>query len=108
MPGKTSQGSLFRLMSAEERNRASPDTFLIPKRTTRENVKVGFLVKLIFTSEDPPAGERMWVRVDGRRGPVYRGILQSKPVTMKDLIPGEEVRFGPEHICDVSPPDNDG
>ena len=49
MPAKTSQGSLFHLASAEERNREAPDTFLIPKRTTRENVKIGFLVKLIFT-----------------------------------------------------------
>jgi uncharacterized protein YegJ (DUF2314 family) len=106
MAERIGQGKYFTLASAEER--ASKYSFQIPSRDTRENVKVGFLVKLIFESDDPPAKERMWVKVVSRKGAVYNGVLDSGPVIMTDFVfKGEGVRFTADHICDVSPPDKE-
>lgn len=100
----------FGLDSAEERAAKYPDTFWIPSEKTRQEVKAGFFVKLIFrsTGENNVSVERMWVEVKSRRKGKYKGVLKSSPAFLKDLIPGEDVEFGPEHICEVSPPTKEG
>lgn len=83
------------------------DTFKIPSRTVRENIPLGHHAKLIFESESPPRGERMWVRVNRRyqneSGAVsYLGMLDNKPVDFADCLSlGSEIKFGPEHICAI-------
>lgn len=108
---KTKETRSWHLANAEARHKESPATFHIPKRETRERVKVGFYVKLIFETEVPMNGcwgERMWVEVTKRTKAGYEGIVRNSPAFLKDIVPGEEVTFGSEHICDISYPDAKG
>jgi hypothetical protein len=96
------------LESAEERAAAAPATFRIPCLEVRERLVPGDLAKLIFVQHEPPAGERMWVRVvqksgDGR----YQGTLISRPATMSSPTPGDQVFFSAKHVTEVSRPGRD-
>ena len=42
----------------------------------------------------------MWVRVTERSTPVLKGVLLSKPASLKSVQVGQEVRFAPERITD--------
>lgn len=84
------------------------DTFKIPSRTARENVSLGYHVKVILESRNPPRGERLWVRVNRRYvreddRVSYLGMVDNSPVVFADCLSlGSEIHFGPEHICDIS------
>ena len=73
-----------------------------------EDLRIGASAKLIFESENPPRGERMWVKVTYSRryenGKVeYRGILDNIPVVFTDCLSlGSEISFTPENVCDVA------
>jgi hypothetical protein len=91
------------LESVEERHRADPVTFSIPRSDQRASLQVGDLVKLIFTADPPSSAgltaERMWVEVrevcEGR----FVGALDNQPSFIADLEPGDAVHFGPEHVA---------
>jgi uncharacterized protein YegJ (DUF2314 family) len=95
-----SQNRLWRLDSAVNRSELDPDNFKIPSLAARQDIKVGYLVKLVFMNEKRT--ERMWVRVDSRKGKTFYGKLDSTPVFMKEMFKGERVVFGPEHICSIT------
>jgi hypothetical protein len=91
------------LLDAEQRHRADPDTFSIPRSDVRAALVPGDLVKLLFgfgDGEAPPA-ERMWVEVLEAREGRYVGRLDNEPQAISDLSPGARVSFGPEHVAAI-------
>jgi hypothetical protein len=92
----------FVLDDAEQRHAENPRSFFIPDRAEREAVPVGAPARLLFRLTTPPpdgpAAERMWVRVTARDGAGYVGVLTNRPVAIRDVGEGDEVRFGPEHV----------
>ena len=101
----------WELESAEARHAASPKTFWIPDRQTRESLRVGQLVQLLFqiagTGDDGEREvnvERMWVEIEGRIDNLYVGCLRNQPAS---IDPGQgldfkmKLAFRAEHIIDV-------
>ena len=106
-------GEGWALVSTEMRHERHPDSFVIPPRAERENLKPGDGAKLLFDIETREGGrvtdrgvDRMWVivkrRVEGR----YVGILENDPGTADGLRlhPGMELLFGPEHVAEIGHP----
>ena len=91
------------LLDAEERHRADPMTFSIPRSDIRRSLGLGSRVKLLFAvgTDDPPSAERMWVEVTQVLGKRYVGQLANEPVAIADLEFGDEVTFGPEHVAAI-------
>jgi hypothetical protein len=91
------------LLDAEERHRADPLTFSIPRSDVRRSLSVGSRVKLLFGlgAGQPPSAERMWVEVVAVHGSRYLGRLDNEPVAIADLELGAEVSFGPEHVAAI-------
>jgi uncharacterized protein YegJ (DUF2314 family) len=89
------------LVDAEERHRAHPTSFSIPRSDLRHALAAGDRVKLLFGVGDGSSTERMWVEVidvvDGR----YIGRLDNQPVAIVDLRAGDRVEFGPEHVAAI-------
>ena len=110
------QRDYWELASAEEMNRAHPDTFPIPLREDRMSLRRGQAAKLIFEIErelddgtPDVMGERMWVIVAERVGDLYVGILDNEPASIESgdgvyLCKGAEVPFGPEHVIAIGNP----
>lgn len=101
------------LVSAEVRHEEHPESFPIPDRTERENLKAGDAAKLLFDIETREGGrvtdrgvDRMWVIVKRREGGNYVGVLESNPGVTEglNLRPGTEVLFGSEHVADIGHP----
>ena len=101
------------LVSAEVRHNEHPDSFRIPDRADRENLRAGDAATLLFDIETREAGEvidrgvdRMWVIVKRRVGSQYIGVLDNDPGIADGLKlrPGTELLFGPEHIIDLAHP----
>lgn len=95
----------YRLADAAERAAASPD-FEIPPEAERESLRPADYVKLLFLYPEPLPdgcnGERMWVRVYGRRM-AYFGTLANDP---KDpdragIRFGEVVGFEARHVLAI-------
>jgi TIR domain len=84
-----------------------PDTFHIPSAARRARVDKGVWVKLVFEyAEDvQESGERMWVRVTGKKPPYLVGKLDNQPLGQDDegwpVTYGDRVLFLPEHIIDI-------
>lgn len=106
----------WELRSGEKSHEQNPDSFWIPPRAERENLRRGQGVRLIFdieaVDEDGHVeiqGERMWVLVAERRGDVYIGILDNEPASLEPaedvyLCRGAEIAFLPEHVIDIDEP----
>jgi hypothetical protein len=104
----------WQLESGEERHRKSPDTFWIPPRGERENLRRGDYVQLLFQIEAADENgeietvvERMWVMLTERIGHTYLGILDNQPACCEPepdvyLQKGVEVPFLPEHVIDIA------
>ena len=109
----------WELRSAERSHEDHPETFSIPPRKARENLKRGQAAKLIFdiegTDEDGSIvvqGERMWVIVSERVGDTYVGILDAQPQCLEPsddvyLCFGAEIAFQAEHVIDIDTPPED-
>jgi len=101
----------WELLSGVAMNEHHPETYGIPSAEERSSVIPSDFVKLSFeiTTEDPDAGglttagERMWVRVEGRYGPYIWGKLSNDPISGHEygLEHGAEIVFLPEHIIDI-------
>jgi hypothetical protein len=89
------------LLDAEQRHRAEPDTFSIPRSDVRASLRPGDLVKLLFGfgGGDQPPCERMWVEVLEVGGDGYVGRLDNTPQVISDLEPGARVAFVPRHVA---------
>ena len=91
------------LLDAEQRHRAEPDTFSIPRSDLRHALVPGDLVKLLFGvgAGAPPPAERMWVVVLEAAGGSYVGRLDNEPLAISDLDVGATIRFGAEHVAAI-------
>lgn len=101
------------LRSGEASHAEHPDSFHIPPRTVRENLRRGQRVKVIFDfkGEDEDGtvsvqGERMHLVVSERIGSRYLGLLLDQPELFEPedyryLRPAVEVPFGAEHVIAV-------
>ncbi len=91
------------LDDAEEVNKQYPDTFWIPSRNIRENLKEGQLIKLLFRfsngSEDQV--ERMWVSITKKFDHGYEGLLDNDPYCTKKITAGWKVNFQAKHVIEV-------
>jgi uncharacterized protein YegJ (DUF2314 family) len=101
------------LLSAEERAVVAPDQFLIPAYSIRASLQAGDAAKLLFDIEIRADGkvidrgtERMWVLVKSKTSTGYVGVLDNDPGHAENLNlhEGDQILFGPEHICDISAP----
>lgn len=101
------------MVSAEGRQAAHPDTFVIPSRDRRASLSPGDGAKLLFDIETKENGlvtdrgiDRMWVIVKNRRADDYIGILDSIPGAAENLKlqEGDAVVFGPEHVAEIGKP----
>jgi hypothetical protein len=94
----------WKLDSGEKLHAAHPDTFWLPEKDDRQGVPPGFLVKLIFMMRDG-WGERMWVRVEGRKREKYVGCLENSPVGIPALGWGDRITFSAANIIDIATQD---
>lgn len=93
----------FEIRDADDAAAESPHTFFIPSRDERVAIDIGDIVKLGFEylwDIEEYGGERMWVKVTGKRGLRYVGVLDNEPWE-KGLEVGLELEFGIEHILDI-------
>lgn len=104
----------YELRSGLAQHHRTPDTFYMPDESDRQTLKEEDFVKLLFSIEvekdpDDPKddglfGERMWVKVTGRNGPYYTGVLNNVPITsdeQENICIGDDVIFLPEHVIDI-------
>jgi hypothetical protein len=72
------------------------------------SLRTGDYVKLRFRLRRPrpgtPPGERMWVRITGRDGEGYTGVLENQPQSIPGLDKGDDVRFGRQHVLSIWEP----
>ncbi|CCG97249.1 conserved hypothetical protein [Marinobacter nauticus ATCC 49840] len=83
-----------------------PDTFWIPEKSTRESLRVGDLVKLIFSMEETTGSEatsveRMWVEVTQVYEGYYLGRLDNEPYGSDCLKCDQDVFFQSRHVIDI-------
>jgi hypothetical protein len=91
---------MTRLLDAEAAHREHPRTFSIPRRSVRASLRLGDQVKLLFAVDGPIVKvERMWVEVAAVEQDRYLGRLDSDPVHIAELVRGDWVRFGAEHVA---------
>lgn len=84
--------------SGLDRNRQYPDSFWVPSREEKAELRPGDTVRLMWSVKRyPAAGERMWVEITHRDGDRLVGRLKNWPVFVH-LNPDEVVNF---HIDDI-------
>lgn len=95
----------FHLESGERLRDEAPETFHIPSRDARENLRIGDIVKLVFALTDRESAdvgaERMWVIVKEEANGRYIGALDNDPFCLVGIKAGDLVEFGPEHVIDI-------
>ncbi len=103
----------WKLESGERRHADFPDSFQIPAREERENLRPGLGAKLIFAiqvEEEDGAltidTERMWVVVTEIVDGGYLGLLDNQPSCLDPdgeqyLVQGAEIPFRAEHVIDI-------
>jgi hypothetical protein len=95
----------YTLKSGVTRHSRHPETFWIPDREERESLRPGDMVKLMFVVPEEtrgPSTERMWVKVTRDSNGAYRGELNNAPVFIRHLPKGTLIKFGPEHVIDIT------
>ena len=93
----------FELGNVEETHERYP-AFNICSRTERECLEPNDSVKLIFL-EGGRTGKCMWVLLTRRQQGQYFGLLSTITACPSDeLILGDLVAFGPEHVLDWARP----
>ena len=99
------EGVWYSLEDGEERHRQDPDTFEIPPREARDNLRTGQLVKLMFaiTAGGNELVERMRVIVERRDGAEYFGALDNQPASTDKMRPGMSIRFHAKHVIAIDP-----
>ena len=115
----TIKNDFWELKSGEVCHEESPDTFWIPEKEERLNLKLGDAAKVIIEieSEDDLGnihlqGERMYVIVSEILENFYIGILDSQPASLEPsddnyLCFGAEIPFMAEHVIDINRPPED-
>jgi hypothetical protein len=115
----TLEKNYWHLLSGEQLHHDHPDSFWIPPRDDREQLRIGQAVKLYFeiqsetdAGETTLSSERMWVIVAERVSDGYIGILDNQPASIESsdevyLCFGAEIPFFPEHVIDIADPPTD-
>jgi hypothetical protein len=92
----------WKLGDAADRAQEAKYTFYIPPRSTLAKLSKGNFVKLIFDcdvkNEMGWSAERMWVEILERDGDTFRGNLDNDPSYIPDLVAGDLIEFGINHI----------
>lgn len=92
----------WRLENAQEIQKEFPYTFYRPSDEVILKLKVGDIVKLIFSfeSDEPsvPGAERMQVIIQSINDEYYIGTLDNDPYHIKDIQAGDQVEFKKENI----------
>lgn len=93
----------YSLDNGEELQRQFPDTFEIPDKKVRENLKKGDIVKLVFIIKGKTNSqtERMWVAIDKINPDGYTGTLDNDPYCTDKIKSGLKVKFTPKHVISV-------
>lgn len=93
----------FTLDDGEAYHKDAPKTFKIPDLRSRQNLKSGTFVKLMFRLTDGTNTqvERMWVIVKNSNANIYTGVLDNDPYCTDTIKSGVEVQFEPKHIIDI-------
>lgn len=95
----------YELLNAVDANAENPDTFKIPSLRKRMSVPMGHYVKLCFMLPEVIEGyasERMWVKVNKKKGRGYIGTLDNKPYYLEGVALGDTIEFGAKHILQIS------
>lgn len=98
---------VYDLVNGEQQHRKASGTFEIPPLRERKNVAPGTFAKCMFRTSDPRITvERMWVLVSEMKDGRYVGKLDNDPaiIPTKDLVCGDIIEFGPEHIINILDP----
>lgn len=96
-----------RLESGVAMNDKYPDSFWIPDHGEKDAIGPGVHVKLLFRTRDDEWGERMWVRVERRRGNSVKGTLRNTPVGLPRIGAGDRITFTLDHVIDIDWPRED-
>lgn len=72
----------------------------IPTTEDKEKVKIGDLVKLLFTDKDGYV-ERMWVEVLEKKNDIFKGLLRNDAIELGDLNERKTLYFHSNHIYDI-------
>ena len=96
----------YQLDNGEELHKDYPESFWIPEKAARESLKVGDLVKLIFSMEETKGSndisvERMWVEITAEYPNYYVGKLDNDPSGSDCVICGQLVTFQSSHVIDI-------
>jgi hypothetical protein len=89
--------ALSGLVNVEDMAKKHPKTFQIASRAERSGLVGGKYAKLIWSSDK--GGERPWVRVTGRKGDRYTGIVDNETFVPGTPKRGAKVTFGPENVA---------
>ncbi|WHI52745.1 hypothetical protein P3339_08275 [Microbulbifer sp. MLAF003] len=105
----------WEIRNVEFEQQKNPETFEIPSKEDRFNLKRGQAAKLAFDIETQDgdgsvqvSGERMWVIVLKKTKGHYLGILDNEPSCIEPgsgyLEPGCKLWFKPEHVIGIDNP----
>jgi hypothetical protein len=86
----------------------APYTFFLPKKPELNALSKGDFVKICFCDlpqSEVGGAERMWVEITHRDGDKFVGTLESSPVELTQILPGDRIRFCAFHIYDVDSQD---
>ncbi|MBK7681883.1 MAG: DUF2314 domain-containing protein [Bacteroidetes bacterium] len=72
----------------------------IPTTEEKEKIKIGDLVKLLFTDKGGSV-ERMWVEVLEKENDIFKGLLRNNAIEISDLNEGKVLYFHSNHIYDI-------
>lgn len=97
------------LADGEAQRAETPRSFWMPPRWRRKRLRLGQFAKVIFRFPPrpherwgEPEGERMWVKVTGRRDGRYVGTLANDPDVLTELQFGDVIEFAPENVIAIS------
>ena len=93
----------FKLVDGEARHQENPESFDIPGPEDRASMSAGDRVKLVFEIRDGSRSEveRMWVRITGKKGTTFEGLLDNNPYCTDELKSGEPVTFEAKHVIQI-------
>lgn len=99
----------WKLGVAKKRRNEGPYTFYVPSKKVIDKLKKGNFAKLLFEvkRKATPSTERMWVQINERKGDKLIGRLDNDPIGIKDLKPGDEIKFESKHIVSTDIDDKD-
>ena len=95
----------YSLVDCVYRNMMNKETFQIPSADDISKLKVGDLVKLIFsipdTKDETPQAERMWVILTEINGTKFKGTLDNDPTYITAIKYQDIIEFEDRHICNL-------